>query len=357
MTKPVRPNKNQHIVGLAEELVEDIERDRLSAERIVYKANRLARAVDDADTLEWLSFELNGYNADDERAIHCLRITGRYLSEDRKNGYFASIGGLEADIKCCQRELEVLRVPDVDYHQTEPDPCEQQAWGDSFRFYDPRARFDPCDPRTGLSRGHPRNILQDILSESTQKSECLCSLETLRSRVIALVHAFAQRVYYEKLFSGLAETIFERYKSEVDALLAATCGEVLKKLPAVYDRLSEGDTEAISHALTTCRRVLESFADAVNPPSDRRIKVDGKAIVLNKQNWRARVREHLNNHFASKSRRERLRHMLDDLANRTGTGVHDDIAPDEAKALLLHTYLFVGEISTLVESPRSVQST
>ena len=56
-------------------------------------------------------------------------------------------------------------------------------------------------------------------------------------------------------------------ESDVDTLIYEHCGDVLDKIPAVMDRLAEGDQEAVSQGLTTCRRIIESFADSTYPPT------------------------------------------------------------------------------------------
>jgi len=60
----------------------------------------------------------------------------------------------------------------------------------------------------------------------------------------------------------------------IDILIAQRAGDVLQKIPSVYNRLSEGDPEAVSHAQTSCRRIIDAFADAVYPPTDEAIDAD-----------------------------------------------------------------------------------
>ncbi len=66
----------------------------------------------------------------------------------------------------------------------------------------------------------------------------------------------------------------------MDILIAESCGTVLTQIATVMDRLVEGDIEAISQALTTCRRIIESFADSVFPPSDEPIEIGGNILNL-----------------------------------------------------------------------------
>lgn len=302
------PSRSEHVSALAKELLDGIESEQLPAESLIHKATRLANAVGNENAVLFWSWEITGIDRRHPKAVAYMKMTGRYRQSAGK----------------------------LDYSYIQPLPAVQQAITETERQL--KRQLDATQP------GRPDDVMTGVLRRS------LWDMRTIRLCVRRWLHNFAMRIYHEKLFSGMAETVFERYKGQVDTLLAEHCGDVLDKFPAIYDRLAEGDAEAVSQGLTTCRRVLESFADAVNPPSDRTITVDGKSVSLNKSNWRARVREYLDDRVTSTARKGRLTRTLRDLANRLGAAVHDDVAPDEGKALLLHTYLFVGEVITLAES-------
>jgi hypothetical protein len=169
----------------------------------------------------------------------------------------------------------------------------------------------------------------------------------IKSKVVSLLHGFISSVYYEKAFSGLAEDIFESYKREIDAKIAEKCGEVLNKLPYVYDRLREGDSEAVSQGLTTCRRIIYAFADALYPPKEETVQIDGNTLELGSNRHQNRLNAYIAEKVSSDSRRKRLRQSLSNLYGRVSTGVHSEVSPKEAQALLLSTYLFLGEVLNL----------
>ena len=107
--------------------------------------------------------------------------------------------------------------------------------------------------------------------------------------MLALIHTFVTETYYERVFSDLAQDTFEKYKAKVDRLIAANSGNVLQKIPAVVDRLTEGDEEAVSQALTTCRRILEAFADSIFPASDETIDLGGNTLRLDASRHQNRI--------------------------------------------------------------------
>ncbi|HEV8633218.1 MAG TPA: hypothetical protein VG370_03100, partial [Chloroflexota bacterium] len=144
-----------------------------------------------------------------------------------------------------------------------------------------------------------------------------------------------------------------RYKAEVDLLLAERAGDTLKKIPAIYDRLAAGqaDGEAISQALTSCRRMIDSFADAVHPPSDVPAVIDGETLELKRSRVLNRINEHVRQHTASATRRERIKKTLEQIYARVSAGVHRDVTEGEARALFLLTYTVLGELIQLVPLP------
>jgi hypothetical protein len=172
-------------------------------------------------------------------------------------------------------------------------------------------------------------------------------LTNIRATVVALLHNFATQTYYEKAFSDVSESIFDSYRAGVDARIAEVAGGVLEKIDSAYRRLAEGDVEAISHALTTCRRIIKAFADAVFPPTNETRKIDTKSVRLGPSEFKNRLNAYIDERTDSKSRKKRLRQTLENLHDRVSAGVHNDVTVDEARSLFLQTYLFLGEVLTL----------
>jgi len=166
------------------------------------------------------------------------------------------------------------------------------------------------------------------------------------TQIVEIIHLFASKIYRERAFSTMAENIFEQFKAKIDSLLAQFCGEVLEKVPAVYNRLADGDSESITQALTTCRRIIVSFADAVYPPGDS-ISVNDREIKLGQEQVLNRIQQFVNEHVASDSRRQRLKHTSRDLYTRVCAGVHSEVTSEEAQCLFLITYQLLGELILL----------
>ena len=127
------------------------------------------------------------------------------------------------------------------------------------------------------------------------------------------------------------------------------CAEVLQQIPSVVNRLSEGDDESVSQALTTVRRIIDSFADAIYPPSDNTFRIGDNDLTLGPTRHLNRLNVYVHERTESKGRRDKIRQNLANLYSRVSAGVHADVTIEEAQSLFLNCYLILGEILHLGE--------
>lgn len=320
-------SRSEHILSLARELLDDLELSRLATEPLLMKATRLARLAGSDEVRRWLQFELKGYAGVDQVGQKYIGLTGRWEDEEAGTAYWHSLAGINSLVATKEVELAALRIPDVSSNVTSANPYQ--------RIYPPR----------------PAEAINPILLAMSNAGKAITRFKTIRGKVLGLLHGFVAAVYYERLFSGVAESVFGRHKAAVDARLAGRCGDVLENLPSVYDRLAEGDPEAVSQALTTCRRIIDSFADSVFPATDTPIEFNGKEVKLGHDKVLNRIVTYAFERTGSDSRRKRLRQTLDNLYSRVSAGVHSEVPLDEARSLLLETYLVLGEIILIPDPP------
>ncbi len=316
-------SRTEHIKALAEDLLDDIELNKLSTENLLLKATRLARFIDAPEIREWLNYELRGYEKTPV-GIKYMGLTGRWIDKEKGIGYWWPLAQIEAYIDATRLELATLRTPDVSCSVSSANP----------------SQYVPTPNLT--------TAITMVSNKAAALSVRLQQLGGIRSKTLSLLHNMVTSVYYEILFSGLAESIFESFKKEIDALLATRCGPILEQVPAVSARLAEGDREAVSQALNTCRRIIDSFADEVFPPSDTPLDLgDGKTLNLGASNHLNRIYAYVHNYCSSNSRKKAIRHSLRNLYERVSAGVHADVTPEEARTLFIKTYVLLGEIILL----------
>lgn len=300
-------NKGQHIISLLKELLDDIEMSRLSAEALLLKVARLARLCESEEIRTWINYELRGYNNSDEMSLRYMSNTGRWTDYDKREGFWGSFAQIDESIQTSKLRMQTMQLPN-------------------------------------LSGEYLTIALREVMTVSGAINSNIIKLSGIRSRVLAIMHEYVSRIFYEKVFSGLAENIFERYKNHIDPIISEKCGDVLTKLPSVFDRLSEGNAEAISQALTTLRRMIDAFADAIYPPSEKEIILGGNKLALGAQHYKNRINAYIASHTESDSRRNKLRQDLSNIYERLSAGVHNEVSLNEARSLVLSTYLFLGEV-------------
>jgi len=317
-------------LALARELVDDIELSRLPAEALLLKASRLARFMANDSAQAWLALERSGYVFDKEgRAEKFADMVGRWSDRSKRQGWWWSLAEIDAGISALQVELRQCRVPDVSFTASSANPNEFVT---GFGGHNVQQLSAP---------------VKEVLAWMETTTKEIHSLTGVRARVLGKVHDFVFNWYFELAFSATAGSIYGAFQSEVDSRLAVVASTAAERLPAVSERISTGDSEAISHAMTTCRRIVDSFADALFPPRDTPMVVDGNEIQLGAANVLNRLNAYVLEHCNSSSRRDRLRKTLRELYSRVSAGVHADVTPDEARALYLQTYMILGEISLL----------
>lgn len=303
----MQQSRSEHILELAKELLDDIELSRLSAESLLLKASRLARWVGSDEIKYWINLEMKGYNGSNEISLKYMGITGRWTNRVEKKGYWGPLAQHEAALEAQNIKLRSLSTPDT-----------SGEW--AFR------------------------VMQMHQEQMASTTNYISTLSGIKSRVLAHLHDFVSEVYYEKEFDSLSESIFEKYKSEIDTLISAHCGDVLEQIPSVMSRLAEGDSESVSQALSTTRRIIDSFADSVFPPTEEIIEIGGNEVTLGANKHQNRINAYVHQRVDSKSRKTKIRQNLSNLYGRVSTGVHNEVTTEEARSLFLNTYLFLGEV-------------
>jgi hypothetical protein len=306
-------SKSGHILELAKELLDDIELSRLSAESLLLKASRLARWVGSDEIKYWINLEMKGYNSSNDISLKYMEITGRWTDKDEGKGYWGPLAQHEAALESQNIKLRSMSTPDTSGNAAIP-----------------------------IMRMHQQQM--------SSTSKYISTLSGIKSRVLAHLHNFVTEVYYEKEFESLSESIFERYKSDVDTLISDHCGDVLQQIPFVMSRLAEGDAESISQALSTVRRIIDSFADSIFPPTEETINMGGNEVTLGANKHQNRINAFVHQRVDSKSRKTKIRQNLSNLYDRVSTGVHNDVTVEEARALFLNTYLLLGEVLHVAET-------
>lgn len=303
-------SESEHILSLSKELLDDIELQRLESDKLLLKCSRLARLAGTDQIKQWIKLEMEGYNNSSDFSVLYMSRTGRWTDYSERKGYWGPLAQIEESIRIQKLRIDVSKVESLS--------------GDNLVS----AMRLNRDAQQALAKG-------------------ISTMVAIRSRVQNMLHTFVVGVFYERQFANIAENTFEKYKRNIDALIASHAGDVLSKMPSVVNRLNEGDDEAVSQALMTCRRIIESFADAIFPPQVGTYKLGDNELSLGSGKYQNRINAYVAERTLSKSRRSRIRQNLSNLYDRVSTGVHNEVTTEEAFSLFLNVYLFLGEVLSL----------
>lgn len=166
---------------------------------------------------------------------------------------------------------------------------------------------------------------------------------------------------HEKLkFSGTITSCFDVLKNAVDDRLLDLDPEIAEQLMLAFKSVSSSNKEEWSHALTTCRRLLESLADKLYPANDL---VIGKRTFKQSQ-FVNRLWQFMSDSIESDSNRDLaqahvnfLGSWLEKTNKLTNKGVHDDVSQLEATKALFHLYLMLADLLDYLDPSATSQTT
>jgi hypothetical protein len=296
--------------NLAKNIIDDLEINEVPISKILMKTIRLARLLNDPHAQLWLNYVLNGY----------------------------------------------------------PKKFDPKELGAYKKFYLPSWRTKPTNS------GNNEMVFTLPVIESFIKNKTFEKLfpshsenSAVAMEVINMSHTLVRRYEQEKMFihiyvidvflslsiGDIVEDIFKDSRMRVDRFIQEKCStETKQKLLAINDRLKENNPESFSHALLSCRRILESIADSIYPPKDEiYVGKDGKKHEIGKNNYVNRILAYIDLNSSSQTKTQlqltNFQHLvarLDALNDESQKGVHDNITKEEAQLTIIQMYLFIAEI-------------
>jgi len=167
------------------------------------------------------------------------------------------------------------------------------------------------------------------------------------------IHGYATDSYLALELGDVVEGIFESSRNTVDKFIRAYAPKAAEQIVSMNERLKENDPESRASALTSCRRLFLSIADAVFPSqAENYIDTKGKSRVVGQEQYKNRLIAFLDKRIGNgdqlsilETEIEHLAARLDKVYELSCKGVHAYVSVDEARLAVIHTYLFVAEIA------------
>jgi hypothetical protein len=346
--KPVQPKGEGHIpptrealseaLKLSEEILRNLELSETSLTNIALKASRLARLLNDFEMHQILRYEASGYptKADGvppdtwKLAISAGRgfdYTDPITKEVGDRVFLESIGTLEAQTSSAELALTAAQDSDISISSANPHQFVHAPKGNVYERSNIRSAIQLASARLGSRRN--------------------------------LIYQYTSEKYYELKFSGIASDVFARIRERVDSGIGKTVPIAVQQFSAVYENLWSDNPEDWSNAVHSCRRILQSLADAVFPATEQeRIKERGGKsfpIKLGKENYINRLVAFIEDASSSErfqdivgSNLQFMGDRLDALFKAAQKGSHTTIInKEEADRYVVYTYLLVGDVLAL----------
>lgn len=340
-------------LDLVQEALSEFDRPEYRLSNVIRKAIRIARLRNDYENLWWLEEEMieSGERKARERLEN--EILPHYSASDfeearrdvlRASFSERSIRTLEDGAVVDGDKICDLSVPSIE---------------DAIRGLNEDAKQGPPSGMHTLDLYYAEQRYSRLRSQYRfMADEYAIVLRRIENRV----HEFLSTTEKQLMYGQMNSDIFERNRQYVDSRLQSVAPDVLAKLVSVYQRLGEGDEEARSQALLSCRRILKSLADSLYPVPAQPVRgPDGRERVLTEEKHINRLWQFVYEKVKGKTAGELLLSQVNDMGGRidrlydlSSKGVHVDTAEFEVNQAVIQTYLLVGDILRLADGDSAV---
>jgi hypothetical protein len=299
-------------------------------ERCLMKAQRLARLLRDTDAQAWLDYETRGYPPEiDLRAElgYCAAYAFRWIASGNTI-ITTSLPEYEANVTATRAVLDKFQAPAITT---------------------PATNF--------LESSATKDVLQAITTQIIGARNAYSTAVSVFARMKSHLYRYAADTLVSLEFGDAAEGIFEAARHRTDEFVRSVAPQAAAQFLAAEERMAARDPESLSAAMTSCRRVIATVADALYPPTDAPyIDAGGRERRVGPEEYVNRLLAYVEQRIASASTKAIAAAQLTHLASRLDAvhakackGVHDDVAPEEARLVLIQTYLFLAEVARVAQ--------
>lgn len=210
-------------------------------------------------------------------------------------------------------------------------------------------------PSQGLDSQSLQELREEYLGLAAKFDPTIRDLNGVLQRIRQRCQRFLVETEAAIGFAEVAGDAFARVRKVVDARLGAIAPQALEQFRSAYQRAAEGDVEARSQALTSCRRILVSLADALYPATGEDVVgADGKIRKMTEDRYMNRLLQYASEKIMPANARrltqatvEELGARLDALNDLGSKGVHASVSPAEVDQCIVQTYMLAGDLLRL----------
>lgn len=341
---PVTPS--EHVARLVADGLDQADDPNVPTSAVVRKALRVARFRDDWTAMLRFDMELRSTGNEEAKREIATKVAAHFTRDALT----------ETWNRVVEEHINLRRIP----HPLEPNE-EAVAEGGIGEIEARVAGYrEQASRLADAADGAPESEVEEMRSGLLLAAH---SQEVVLARVRQRAAAYLGTAEQEIMSGQVRADVFERNREWVNGQLEAKAPRVLEQLDAAYRRRDEGDAESRVHALTSCRRVLSTLADALYPASKGTATgVDGRERKMNQEAYINRLLQFASEAQMGSRSRELLTTQIKLLGERLAAlnglaskGVHADVSREEVDQCLIQTYLAAGDLLRLAADDSGAQ--
>ena len=327
-------NRIKECTDLSCEILKNFELSEIPVGNIILKCLRLCRLLGDQEGVLLFTFESSGYPRG---------INGKYTSEAERIAVLAHRGFQQYDYntKKLANYLSYALLSDI------------ESGIETLRI----KLAASVDPDISLTSANPNQYLFPPAGNSDERSQITSQIQQktqILAQVKGALYNYVLTIYNKLVYGNIVEDIFTESRMKVNQKLGEYCPKSIEKFVSVYENLSSDNPEDYANAVHSCRRILLDLADALYPPSDTPIQVNGKPIKIGADQYINRLIQYINSKSGSKTYNDvvgsdlsSIGMRLDAINDAVCKGTHTDITKEEAQRYIIHTYFLISDIISL----------
>ncbi|MBO5967931.1 MAG: hypothetical protein J6S14_05475 [Clostridia bacterium] len=327
-------NRIKECTDLSCEILKNFELSEIPVGNIILKCLRLCRLLGDQEGVLLFTFESSGYPRG---------INGKYTSEAERIAVLAHRGFQQYDYntKKLANYLSYALLSDI------------ESCIETLRI----KLAASVDPDISLTSANPNQYLFPPAGNSDERSQITSQIQQktqILAQVKGALYNYVLTIYNKLVYGNIVEDIFTESRMNVNQKLGEYCPKSIEKFVSVYENLSSDNPEDYANAVHSCRRILLDLADALYPPSDIPVQINGKSIKVGADQYINRLIQYISSKSGSKTYNDvvgsdlsSIGMRLDAINDAVCKGTHTDVTKDEATRYIIHTYLLISDIVSL----------
>ncbi|GGA40571.1 hypothetical protein [Paenibacillus physcomitrellae] len=331
--------RTSEALELSEEILRNFELSEIPTQNIVLKCLRLARLINDFESVEWIRYEANGF-------------------ERKSNGYLTA-----ESWKAATKSGRTYFIDDPNDKTSKTPKRVERAFTDTIAVMEASVNAARSRMEVAYDRNVSISSQSDLLpiippGNASERNSILQLIRTNTERIEIVRSRLYQYVFnlnYELKFGEITEDIFTKKRIFVDTKLKDICPEAIRKFISVYENLKSDNDEDWANAVHTCRRIIKEVADVLYPPTDEPILLPGgKQLKIGGDQYINRLIQYIESKSTSEkftsivgSHLKFIGERLDGVHEAANKGTHAEVTLEEAERYIIYTYLVIGDILSL----------